>query len=113
MKEQAIRKQALQIARRLKSDDVTQEEVAKALGVSQSQISRVLAGHIKRPTRLFLDLCIYAEGRLKKLPRSRICANDELMGALMEVWDGTPQHARLLATVIRSLGVFSRRNSDL
>ena len=38
--------------------------------------------------------------------REAVAGNDELMDALKDVWDGTPAHARALATVIRSLGLF-------
>lgn len=41
------------------------------------------------------------------MERERVVANDELMDALAEIWDGTPNHARALAAVIRSLTLLS------
>lgn len=40
-----------------------------------------------------------------------MCMNQDIQDALLEVWDGTPGHARALATVIRSLSVLLRPKS--
>lgn len=41
---------------------LTQQELARATGVDQSQISRILAGHARRASQNVLKLCKYAEG---------------------------------------------------
>lgn len=39
--------------------------------------------------------------------RAAVRSNEDLLDALADVWDGTPAHARSLATVIRSLALLS------
>lgn len=99
--------QARSIALRLKSAGISQSEVGVALGISQSQASRLLSGNVKRYEKLFERLCIYASSRLHGVPHARVQENTALIAALAEVWDGTPAHAIALATVIRSLSALS------
>lgn len=89
-------------AARAREIGLTQQDIANALGASQSQVSRVLAGQSRRRSRLFDQVCkyVFSAGRTE--------ANNpppaELTEALQAVWDGTPEHATALALVIRSLG---------
>ncbi len=89
-------------AARAREIGLTQQDVANALGASQSQVSRVLAGQSRRRSRLFDQVCkyVFSAGRAdaKRAPPA------ELTDALHAVWDGTPEHATALALVIRSLG---------
>lgn len=94
---------ALALASHFASAGMTQKQVAFAIGASQSQISRILSGRIIRRTRLFEKLCIYASSQLHFGKRPDVRRNTELMSALGEVWDGSDEHARALAQVIRSL----------
>ena len=88
---------------------LTQQDIAKALGASQSQVSRVLAGQSRRRSRLFDQVCkyVFSAGRIdaERAPPA------ELTDALHAVWDGTPEHASALALVIRSLGALGRATS--
>ena len=86
---------------------VTQSDVARALNVSQSQVSRLLAGKLIRCSQLFDEICIFAyEAQANKRGNSPTPASacKELTSALDAVWDGSAQHAKALALVIRSLG---------
>ena len=93
-------------ALRIKKFCITQKEISKAIGASQSQISRILSGRTSASSKLALDLCTYVSLAVGGVSREAVAGNDELMDALKDVWDGTPAHARALATVIRSLGLF-------
>lgn len=84
---------------------ISQQSVADQLGVSQSQVSRVLSGQTSASSKLAIDICSYVILSVDHVEKSSIAANDDLMNALVEIWDGTPTHARALAVVIRSLGV--------
>jgi transcriptional regulator with XRE-family HTH domain len=84
---------------------ISQNFLAEQLGVSQSQVSRVLSGRTSASSRLAKDVCNYAINSVDHVEKSSIAANEDLMNALVETWDGTPAHARALAVVIRSLGV--------
>jgi len=86
---------------------LTQLHIASALNASQSQVSRVLSGNARRRSRLFDAVCKYvfscprtsAETSASNLRRP----SADIDRALDEVWDGTYEHARALALVIRSL----------
>lgn len=94
---------ASKLASHFASTGMTQKQIAIAVGASQSQVSRILSGHIIRRTRLLETLCIYASSKLHFGKRPDVRRNTELMSALAEVWDGSDEHARALARVIRSL----------
>ena len=98
----AIRAEALLAASRAREVGLTQGEIAYALNASQSQVSRVLAGNSKRRSRLFDEVCKYVFSiREQESPPAPPAELTEALGA---IWDGTPEHARALALVIRSLG---------
>lgn len=82
---------------------MSQLELANALSVSQSQISRVLSGKATRVTPLMHKLCDYLMGSLSSASVDRVRENRELLEAIAFAWDGSPRHAEALATVIRSL----------
>lgn len=103
MAESDPRRIASSLAVRFKAAGVTQSKIASAIGVSQSQVSRVLSGRIIRHTKLLERLCIYASSQLHLNKRPNVSRNAELMAALSEVWDGSDAHAQALAEVIRSL----------
>ena len=99
--------EALTAARAAKLAGLSQLDIAKAVGASQSQVSRILAGKSRRRSKLFTDICIFAlntPGVASNNGRPNVSTNDDLMAAINAVWDGTHQHAKALAIVIHSLG---------
>lgn len=96
-----------EVSHRLRRLEVNQVELANALNVSQSQISRVLSGETSMSSRVAIDICNYVISRTQKTGRERVRASDELLDAVSAVWDGTPGHARALSAVIRSLTLLS------
>lgn len=85
---------------------LTQAHIASELGVSQSQISRVLKGNAVKATRLSRAICLYVEKfEFGGVTPALVQANEELMNALTSTWDGSEVHAKALSTVIRSLCV--------
>lgn len=97
-----LRTEALLAASRAREAGLTQWDIATALDASQSQVSRVLTGQSKRRSRLFDEICKYVFSI--GLSSHRDVPPSELTDALHSVWDGTPEHAKALALVIRSLG---------
>ena len=96
---------------RARSLGLSQADIAAAIGASQSQVSRVLSGSGRRRSRLFDEVCKYVFSiRLNGEPKARL-TSPELDQAVAAVWDGTAEHARALALVIRSLGGL-RRTAD-
>lgn len=94
---------AANAARIFQEHGVSQKDVADAVGGSQGQVSRILAGNVQRRSRLFIEVCLYAERLEEGVTPDMVRHNDELVGALAEAWDGTATHSKTLAMVIRSL----------
>lgn len=84
---------------------ISQAEIAEFLGASQGQVSRLLGGKVRRGSRLFEEVCLFAERLAGGVSKEMVIANDDLISALAETWDGTAGHAKALATIIRSLAV--------
>lgn len=113
MRETELQSRALRAAQIYKSLGLTQEQVAISIGASQSQVSRILRGHGLRSSRLFDELCNYAENLSQKTPGDAIRSNQELIDALADTWDGTPAHSKALAAVIRSLAVLGSPQGNI
>jgi diguanylate cyclase len=56
-----LKARSLRVAEIYRRHDISQADVAKFVGASQPQVSRLLAGNITRPLRLFEEICLYAE----------------------------------------------------
>lgn len=94
-----------QIARqRARSLKLTQHAIAKAIGASQSQVSRVLSGQAKHYGELAEQICTYVSAYGQGVSRNDVASNDEIIEAVLCVWDGTSHKARLLANLIRAAG---------
>ncbi|RUP25724.1 MAG: helix-turn-helix domain-containing protein [Curvibacter sp.] len=89
----------------VKSRVLTQADIALATNVDQSQVSRILAGQIRRVSANVLELCKFAnsyDGGVRRDPSQ----NEVLIGALRAVWDGSSAHAEAIASVLLSLRKF-------
>lgn len=95
---------AYELRQQVKHAGITQEQLAEAMSASQSQISRVLSGKGKRRTRLFDNICIYVRNQLKGISIEVVKENEEMLEAIATIWDGTNDHAKSIAGVIKSLG---------
>jgi transcriptional regulator with XRE-family HTH domain len=86
---------------------ITQSELSRQTGISQSQISRILAGRGHRASKAYQNLCIYAFSSTGQLSNGALKPmSPELQEAIASVWDGTEVHAHALSAVIRSLDAF-------
>jgi hypothetical protein len=83
----------------------TQQSIAKDLNISQAQVSRVLAGKLKRRSRLLDEISVYVHSSMERNKKTGVLANTTLQDALAETWDGTASHAQALAVVIRAMAV--------
>lgn len=93
---------ALSAADVCRSLGVTQSQIAEALGASQGQVSRILGGKVRRASRLHEEVCLFVERMGHGVTAETVKANDDLINALRETWNGSSGHARALAAVIRS-----------
>lgn len=85
--------------------DLTQAQIAEALGASQSQVSRILSGKGLRTSRLQEEVCLFVERLDVGVTAEAVRSNDELVESLCHTWDGSATHAKALSSVIRSLAV--------
>lgn len=94
----------------LGASKLTQPEIAKAAGVSQPAVSRLLSSCPRRQGGAFKKLCIYADRQRESAQSALPLPVDDvaLASAIREVWNGTPEHAQALAAMIRAAGVAAR-----
>lgn len=89
---------------------LTQPDIARAAGVSQPAVSRLMAKCPKRHGGAFKKLCNYADGQRASAQTTLPLPVDDaaLVSAIREVWNGTPEHAQALAAMIRAAGAAAR-----
>lgn len=91
------------LARRVRAGTLTQKEIEESTGVHQSQVSRILAGQAKRLSRNVQRLCKYAE-QLDSITAPESSSSADLLQArILDVWDGTRNHAEALEALLREL----------
>jgi transcriptional regulator with XRE-family HTH domain len=85
-----------------RSEQLSQEAVAEATGIHQSQISRILSGQVRRLSKNVILLCKFADDlhNRRKSPKK---IPPLLLSALEQIWDGSTDHAEAIAKVILSL----------
>lgn len=91
----------------LRQSGKTQQELAKELDCSQSQVSRLLGGKARRTSALVRRICTSMRNESKPrsdthASRGRILIED----ALNAVWDGSDSRADAIAAVLLSLQRF-------
>jgi len=84
---------------------LTQVDIARAVGVDQSRVSRLLSGDRLPDTPAAHRVCALIMRAPGAVRESDVLDNKELIDAVAFAWDGSPQHATALAAVIRSLRV--------
>ena len=102
---QVLVAEALRAQRLAQRHGLSQTAIAAGAGVSQSQVSRILAGKaFRRRSKAFDRVCSYVSLYAGTVSREDVLACPELLDAITEVWDGSQAHAVAMAAVIRSLG---------
>lgn len=99
-----IKQKWLRLKATLETQEVSQEALAIAAGINQATVSRILGRCPKRAGAAFIRLCIYANRVDEHGSRPDPALSDELMNALRDVWNGSDEHAKALAAIIRAAG---------
>lgn len=89
--------------------------LSKAAGIAQPTLSKFLSGRTKTVTPHIRQVLEYAGIKVEAgiTDVRNPTDNAVLYGALMRAWDGTDDHAKLLADVIETVGpVLSRHLSN-
>jgi hypothetical protein len=82
---------------------ITQEAISAEVSVPQSTVSRFLARCPRRNSKAFAILCNYALSNGLNEDRPDPGTSDELMSAMRNTWNGTEEHARALADILRAV----------
>jgi len=96
--------QAIHVRRIAERLQITQSQIARDVGLSQPQVSRLLSGRAKRRSIAFDRVCSYVLRHVHPVSVRDVRRCIVLIDALVLVWDGSQEHAQALASVIRSLG---------
>ena len=89
----------------------SQQAVAKAFGVSQPWISRILNGQFGDRTDLAMRLC--EEYGVEPYAHNNATEFDDLADRLRELWDGTPAGAKRLRALLNAVIEINRGNGDV
>jgi transcriptional regulator with XRE-family HTH domain len=89
---------------------ITQAEIAAALSISQSQVSRILGGKFYRKTRSLYALCKFF--RVDVRPQSKFSwKNHQKLKAYLEILlDGTKHQEKAVINLLKSADHLSRRS---
>jgi transcriptional regulator with XRE-family HTH domain len=100
------------LASLVQARQLSQNEIARATGVHQSQISRILAGQYRRRSRNVVNLCKYAFSLRHEESSASHPAKDALFDALFRIWDGSQEHANALIEVLEAIGTIQELIRD-
>lgn len=92
------------LQRLIKQLRLDQGELSVIAGVSQGQVSRLIAGKFKKPGASYMKLCTHVSSAMSKNTRTDTKHAEIIMEAIADIWDGSLEQANQLANVIRSLG---------
>ena len=84
----------------MEAHSYSQSRLAKEAKVPQSTISRALASPV-RLSRTHRQLCNFA-GIDIQAAQGRSGARDSLVQAVLDVWDGTDEHAQSIARLLKA-----------
>jgi transcriptional regulator with XRE-family HTH domain len=111
MNDPVINARVLRAAGICRERNLSQAQIAEAVGASQSQVSRILSGRGSKQSRLMEEVCLYLERQYVGVTAEAVRAHADLIEAVRTTWDGSESHAQALSTVIRSLTVLRRGNT--
>lgn len=93
------------LAAAVRTRQISQLQLAKAVGIDQSQVSRILAGQARRSSPNLKKLCNYASS-LREMDDGDLASHvHTLEEAVKRIWDGSPAHAEALEAVLGAMEV--------
>lgn len=78
----------------LREEQISQRELAERAGVAQATVSRALSAEPVRPGRARTRLVAYLRRQ------GRLAGADPIFDAVIEIWDGSEEHAAALARLL-------------
>ena len=95
----------------IKKSGLKQEEIAGQLNIGQARVSRLLAGQFVRWGGDIKRLCEMFRVGLEAIPSIDASQSETLLNALNRNWDGTAEHAQILARMIDNVCEATRYGS--
>lgn len=93
---------------RAQASGLNQAQIAEKSGISQPQVSRFLSGRFLKLSKCLNVLCIFFECGPTNEDQPRI-PTQALETALLEAWDGSPQHEEAIIQLLSCLRPAMRR----
>lgn len=84
----------------VKESSIRQEDIAQKLEIDQARVSRLLSGNFARWGGDIERLCVLFGISPEKMPAIDASQNSILLNALNRNWDGSAEHAQILARII-------------
>jgi hypothetical protein len=94
----------------MEQNGYSQTRLSNETGIPQPTISRALH-HPVRITKTHRALCKFAKIPIERNPATE-SMQEELVGELLDVWDGTREHANLIARLLRSAAGLEAHAAD-
>jgi hypothetical protein len=100
-----------EIRSRMNARKLNASLIARTCAVDQSQVSRILAGDFKNISQNIMQICMYLGIDPVRLLRSapvEDAATQRIAESALAVWDGTPQGADLLVSVLGGMAALQK-----
>ncbi|WP_371818073.1 helix-turn-helix domain-containing protein [Bradyrhizobium sp. CCBAU 53421] len=99
------------VAARLSANGLTISSIARKSGVHQSQVSRILAGKFTTVSSNVMQICMTLGLKVDDYLMPVVPSNadrERIQEAALSAWDGSPEDARALSSLLRTLSGFRR-----
>lgn len=83
---------------------VSQTEIASLTGISQPQVSRILAGKFTRRSARVIQLCTFFGIDESPVPDDRK-PSEKLEKAVLAIWDGTREHEEAIVHLLGAVRI--------
>ena len=95
---------------RIKQRNLLQSDIATAIGCDQGQVSRLLAGKSSSNSKTYRHICEHVFANEKPYEHLGKKILDE---AVNQLWDGTIEHARVVAKLLQVLSQFPTTKREM
>jgi DNA-binding Xre family transcriptional regulator len=98
------------VAAQLSAKGLNLTQLASKARIHQSQASRIVAGKFKTVSSNVMQICITLGLRVDDyvLPAPSNVDKERIQEAALSAWDGSPEDARALSSLLRTLSGFRR-----
>jgi transcriptional regulator with XRE-family HTH domain len=95
----------------VRAKEIRLKDISEATGVHISQVSRILAGQIKRTSPNVERICIFANH--SNLQHNNNDSKEMIVNAAIDIWDGTNNHAIALTNLLNAINSYQKNTNNL